>query len=140
MIVNKENVEVNIDGSTLVILPEEVHIESLPIEGYSVISEGGLIVGIKTEITKELAQEGLARDIVRRIQDLRKEADFNIDDEIETWYSGNANIVEVFKKEANYIASETLSQSLNHGEPKVGAKIEEFDIDGQKIKLGIKKI
>jgi len=140
MLVNGENVTVNVDDSPVEILAEEVHAESLPVEGYSVISEGGLTVGIKTEITEELAREGLARDIVRRIQDLRKLADFNIDDKIETWYSGDEKILEVFKTEREYITSETLTQILNHGDPPSNAKIQELDIDGQKVKLGVRKI
>jgi len=139
-LVEGESVEVNINGLPVEILPEEVHAESLPVEGYSVISEGGLTVGIKTEITEELAREGLARDIVRRIQDLRKEADFNIDDKIDTWYSGDAKILEVFEMQEEYIASETLSKSLNQGESPEDAKTKAFDIDGQKVKLGIKTI
>ena len=96
-----------------------------------------MLVGVKTDITEELGREGLARDIVRRIQALRKEADFEIDDLIDTYYSGDPEVEVVFETEGEYIAAETLSRVLLKGEPPKGAHRGEFDIDGLRLKLGL---
>jgi len=131
------SVTVIAEGSPVEVLPEEVEVYSVPHGGYSVVEEGGLMVGVNTEITEELGSEGLARDIVRRIQALRKEADFDIDDRIETWYRGDEEVVEAFEEEAEYISAETLSTALHHGEPPEGAYTGEFDVDGLRLELGL---
>ncbi len=135
-----ESVEVLIDGQPVEVLAEEAEVESVPREGYSVVEEPGLMVGVSTEITEELGREGLARDIVRRIQALRKEADFDIDDMIETYYVGDPEVEDVFEAEGEYISTETLSKVLQRGEPPRGAHAGEFDIDGLKMKLGLVRV
>ncbi|MFB0558430.1 MAG: class I tRNA ligase family protein, partial [Candidatus Bathyarchaeia archaeon] len=132
-----EPVEVYVDGAPVMLLSDEVDVLSEPVTGYSVMEEPGLMVGVNTKITKKLGLEGLARDVVRRIQALRKEADFEIDDLIETYYSGDPEIEEVFVVEGDYIAVETLSKVLRKGGPPNGAFMGEFDIDGLKLKLGL---
>ena len=134
------SVTVTVDGASVEVLPEEVEVESTPREGYSVLEEGDLVAGVNTLISEELESEGLARDVVRRIQALRKEADFNIDDRIETHYSGDQEIEEVFRREADYISAETLSVRLLRGPPPEGAHAGEFDIDGKKLRLGLLRI
>jgi isoleucyl-tRNA synthetase len=104
------------------------------------MEEGELLAGVNTLMTEELESEGLARDIVRRIQALRKEADFNIDDRIETYYAGDQDVEEVFRDEAEYISAETLTTKLQRGAPPEGAHLGEFDIDGKKLKLGLLRI
>jgi len=81
--------------------------------------------------------EGLARDIVRRIQSLRKEAGFQIDDHIETYYEAPPQLAEVFAAQEEYISAETLSVVLREGKPPAGAHTAEFEINGMKLKLGL---
>jgi isoleucyl-tRNA synthetase len=135
-----EPVKVSTNGSVVVVAPEEVEVDSVSFEGYSVAEEPGLLVGIKTVITEELELEGLARDVVRRIQALRKEADFDIDDNIVTYYSGDKGIEKVFKIENEYISEETLSVKLVKGDPPKEAFEGQFDIDGFKLSLGLLRI
>ncbi|MCW3992317.1 MAG: DUF5915 domain-containing protein, partial [Candidatus Bathyarchaeota archaeon] len=134
-----EPVRVEVGDTLIEALPEEVEVESVPLPGHSVVEEGGLMVGVRTEMTEELEYEGLARDVVRRIQALRKEAGFEIDDRIETYYSGDEEVEAVFEVEGEYIAVETLSDGLHRGQPPQGAHVGEFDIDGLKLKLGLKR-
>ncbi|MDH5791469.1 MAG: DUF5915 domain-containing protein, partial [Candidatus Bathyarchaeota archaeon] len=135
-----ESVEVLVDGQPVEVFAEEAEVESVPREGYSVVEEPGLMVGVSTEITEELGREGLARDIVRRIQALRKEANFDIDDMIETYYVGDPEVEDVFEAEGEYISTETLSKVLQRGEPPREAHAGEFDIDGLKMKLGLVRV
>lgn len=139
-LVNEESVEVTIDGSPIVILPDDIEAELVPMEGYSLSEEPGLLVAVSTTITEDLKNEGLARDIVRRIQALRKEADFEIDDEIETYFTGDAVLENVFALEHDYIAAETLSKSVVRGDPPDGAHVEEYKIEGLKLILGLKRL
>jgi isoleucyl-tRNA synthetase len=140
LLLNGESVMVEVGDAHVEVLPEEVEVESVPTEEYSVMEAPELLVGVTTEITEELKREGLARDVVRRIQALRKEADFEIDDLIETHYMGGPEVVEVFETEGEYIAAETLSRAMLRGEPPEGAHVGEFDIDGLKLKVGLVRL
>ena len=135
-----ERVEVDIDGLRVEILPEEVEVTAEPLPGYSVAEEGEMMVGVDVELSRELQYEGLARDIVRRIQALRKEAGFNIDDRIEVYYTGDRRVEEAFEVEGDYIAEETLSIALIKGQPPEDAKARDFDIDGLQMRVGVKRI
>jgi isoleucyl-tRNA synthetase len=138
-IVKGESLVLNIDDELIEVLPEEVEIKSIPKEGYSIVEEQDMFVGVNTEITNELKVEGLARDIVRRIQALRKLADFEIDDHIETFYLGNPEIEIVFTEESEYIMTETLSDVLTKSEAPDNAVIQSYEISGLKVKLGLIK-
>ena len=135
-----EPVSVDVGDTVVEVLPEEVEVDSVTLPGYSSVEEGGLLVGIGTEITEQLEYEGVARDVVRRIQALRKEAGFEIDDHIETHYSGDAKFDAVFEAEGDYIAAETLSDVLSMDEPPEGAYLGEYDVEGLKLKLGLVRI
>jgi isoleucyl-tRNA synthetase len=133
-------VTVSVEGTDIEILPDEVEIESAPREGYSVMEGDGLLVGVCTTITDELSAEGLARDIVRRIQSLRKEANFDIDDDILTYYQADPEIVEVFQEEADYIRAETLSEALDPSEPPEDAFKGTFEIGAYSLRLSLVKV
>ncbi len=75
-------------GPAVELLPEEVEVRTHGREGYAVAEEKGIIVAVDVTLTPELAREGLARDLVRRVQTLRKEADLQLDDRISTYYAG----------------------------------------------------
>ena len=134
-----EPIKLNIGGSSVVVQSEEVDLVPVPKEGYSVVTEHDTIVGVYTVLTEDLESEGLARDLVRRIQALRKEADFEIDDRITLYYIGSQEIEEVFNDEADYIMAETLSDEIVNGRPPSNATIKDFDIDGLDVKLGVIK-
>lgn len=131
------SVDVNVDGETITLLPEEVEVRFKPRAGYAVAEERGLIVGVDVVITPELESEGLARDLVRRIQNARKTAGFDISDRITTAYQSGPKLAAVFVAHAEYIAAETLSLSLAEGEPPQGAYVEELELAGETLKLGL---
>jgi isoleucyl-tRNA synthetase len=133
-------ITLNVGGSPVEVLPEEIELESKPIEGYSIMEEGGLLVGVNTAIDESLSSEGLARDIVRRIQSLRKEANFDINDHIETYYRSDPEVVEVFQEEADYIKAETLSELLKEGVPPEGAKTGAYEMSGFQLLLGLRRV
>lgn len=135
-----EAIVIEVEGKSVEVEPDEVEIYEEAREGYSLSQEAGILVGVYTKLTKELLYEGLARDIVRRIQALRKEADFEIDDRIETYYSGDPELERAFKLEAEYIAAETLSIALHRAESPKEAYVKNFDIDGKQLRLGLVRV
>jgi isoleucyl-tRNA synthetase len=130
-------VDVAVEDGTITLLPEEVEVRFDAREGYAVAEEHGLIVGVDVTITPELESEGLARDLVRRIQNARKEAGFDISDRIATAYQAGPKMAAVFDEHADYIAEETLSVSLAEAEPPDGAYVEELTLAGEPLTLAL---
>jgi len=111
----------------------------VPKEGYSIVEEEEITVGVNTIIAGNLEMEGLARDIVRRIQNQRKEAGFNIADYIETYYETGPKLTEVFTDFGEYISEETLSVSIYRAKPPEGAHVAEYEIKGEDLRIGLIK-
>lgn len=109
-------------------------------KGLSVSVEGDYQVGVVTEITPELQAEGMAREIVRRLQTMRRAAGLEIADHITTYYQGDGLIDDVMKKFADYIKQETLTAELVKGAPDASAHSEKFKISGIEVTLGLKKV
>jgi isoleucyl-tRNA synthetase len=109
-------------------------------EGYVVISEGGHAVAISKDIPAELLAEGVAREIVRRLQTMRRSAGFDIADHITTYYQGDDYIKKVMADFADYIKQETLSQQLVDGIPKEDVFTESHKLSGYEVTLGVKRL
>jgi len=109
-------------------------------KGYVVISEGGHSVAISKEIPPELLAEGVAREIVRRLQTMRRSAGFDIADHIVTCYRGDDYINQVMSDFADYIKQETLSKELVEGAPGTGAFTESHKLSGHEITLGVRRL
>ena len=112
----------------------------LQLEPYWVSLEGGYMVAVDATITDELADEGLARELVHRIQNLRRAARFEITDRIVTYYQGPDRVRMVMQGYADYIRQETLSEHLVEQEPEGGAHAEKQKVEGMEIALGVKQV
>ncbi len=108
--------------------------------GFQVSSEGGYAVAVPKEILPELKAEGMAREIVHRMQTMRRSAGFDIADYIATWYQGDEYIQQVMQDFAGYIKQETLSRKLIEGAPEEDAFNESFKLEGHQLILGVKKL
>jgi isoleucyl-tRNA synthetase len=117
--------------------PDEILVTPQPREGFAIASEGGVVVALDTHVTPELKQEGQAREVVRRVQDLRKTAGFEISDHIVLTYQAEGDMQATIEKWAAYIKSETLADEMRAGEP-LGTT-DEDEIDGMKVRLGVAK-
>ena len=107
---------------------------------WSVALEGGFMVAVDGGITPELAEEGLARELVHRIQGMRRAAGFEVTDHIITTYQGAAELAAVLQGQfAGYIQGETLSDRLSAAPPPEGAASETAKIDGQEITLSVRR-
>jgi len=121
------------------VLPEEAQVRMRAREGLAVADAGGIVVGIDTEITPELEREGLARDIVRRVQDTRKNAGLEIEDRITLRYQAGEALSAVFEALGEYIADETLAIEMRAGPPAAGSYVESFELGGEEVTVGVKR-
>jgi isoleucyl-tRNA synthetase len=133
-------VEMDDGGSEVELLPEEVEVRTHGREGYAVTEDKGIVVAVDVVLTPELAREGLARDLVRRVQTLRKEADFQLDDRIVVYYDAGEELAAVVEEWAGYIQAETLSLELVAGPlPGDVARQESLTLGGHRLAIGVRK-
>ena len=107
-----EAVELSANGEPYLIEPDDVEVRSSPRAGFSVAEDGGYLVAVTTDLTPELAREGHARELVRRIQQLRKDAGLEISDRIVLAVSGATLVNTVLEEFGGYIKDETLATAL----------------------------
>ncbi len=119
--------------------PEDILLQADDSDGYASAQDGGYLVAVTTEMTPELAQEGLARELVRRLQDMRREAGFELSDRITTYFTGDAEIAAVMASHGDYIRAETLSESIVAGAAPEDAHAATFDLEGAKVTLAIRR-
>ncbi len=134
-----KNVELNIDGETIIVTPEDIEIISSEIKGWIVESENGVTVAVDTELTNELIEEGLAREFVNRIQNMRKDAGFDVTDRIKIFFSGSEKLIEAINSFRNYVSTETLAESVTAGENSNGSYTQEWKIGEFDCIIQIKK-
>jgi isoleucyl-tRNA synthetase len=106
----------------------------------SVAEEAGSGVALETVVTPDLADEGLAREIVHRLQTMRRNAGFDIADYITTHYQGDAEIARVLRRFEDYVRQETLSRELVEGPPPPDAYVEEHKISGKSVRLAVQRL
>jgi isoleucyl-tRNA synthetase len=129
------------DGPEVELLPEETDVRLHGREGYALAEERGLVVAVDVELTPELEREGLARDLVRRIQALRKEADYELDDRIVTYCDAGDEITSVVDEWGEYIEAETLSVELVQGNVPDDADVQEsLALGGHAATVGVKRV
>ena len=127
-------------GETYNILADEVEVKAMAKEGFAVAEEGAYVAALVTELTPELAQEGLAREFVRRVQDLRKAAELDVADRIEMFVETTAGLRSAIEVHQEYITSETLTSKLSFTTPPEDSSVVEDEFEGEKVKVGVRKV
>jgi isoleucyl-tRNA synthetase len=123
---------INVDGNDLTVEVADVEIISEDIPGWLVSNEGALTVALEVELTEELKQEGMAREIINRVQNIRKDSGFEITDRISIVLSPNDEVQQAVKVFGDYIKTQVLADSINIA-PNDGQEVEFDD-----FKLNIK--
>ena len=131
---------IDVDGTLVELLPEEAQVRMHAREGLAVADAAGIVVGIDTDLTPDLVQEGLARDIVRRVQDARKNAGFEIEDRISLTYQASDQLSRVFEALGTYIADETLAINLVAGPPPQKSYTETFKVGGEPVTVAVIRV
>jgi isoleucyl-tRNA synthetase len=120
-------ISIIIQEKSIILTLQEVEISSQDIEGWLVANSNGITVALDISISEELHQEGIARELVNRIQNLRKDSGFEVTDKIKVYIQNNDTLAKAIKENENYIKSETLTETLVlESEVKNGSEIE-FD-------------
>ncbi|MCS6773594.1 MAG: class I tRNA ligase family protein [Thermoflexales bacterium] len=118
--------------------PDEIIVQAMPREGTLVAGEAGIVVALDATLTEPLIREGLAREVVRRVNDLRKAANLSVSDRIVTAYQASPRLAEAIADFANYIARETLSVELYEGILEHGHRTEDT-FDSETLTIYIRK-
>jgi len=132
-------ISVEVDGASYTVTPEQCEVIQSAAEGYAVAEDYGYLAALATTLTPELVREGLAREFVRRVQTLRKEADFDISDRIAVTYQATGILGEAVRSFAEVIQRETLADSLVEGAPRAGAHSGEFSFDDESVTIGVSR-
>jgi isoleucyl-tRNA synthetase len=127
-------------GETFDILDEEVEVHADAKAGFAVANDGAYLAALVTELTPELAREGLAREFVRRVQDLRKQADLDVADRIKLFVKASPGLKKAIKANQEYITAETLTVELSFSEPGPGSVSVADEFDGEKVMVGLVKV
>lgn len=130
---------VDVDGESYEILPNEVEVKSLAKEGFAVAEEGSYVAALVTELTPELAAEGLAREFVRRLQDFRKESGLDVADRIRVYLDASPVLKDAILRHREYITGETLTVELSFASAPVQAKVISDTFDGETVTIGLFK-
>ena len=132
-----ENEKALVLENNIEILLEDIEIYFEDIEGWQVVSENGTTIALDTNINEELKNEGIAREIVNRIQNFRKDSGFNVSDKIIIEIENNNLIEKAIFENIDYIKNETLAVDLNFKQTLINAQ--EFEFDNLNIKIKIFK-
>jgi len=113
---------VTVDGGTVALSGDEILVSESPREGWAVRSEGGLSVGLDTELTDEMREGGLVRDVLRQVQDARRGLGLDVSDRIELWWSAERDdVAAAIRRNTSTIADEVLAVAVKEGTPPSGA-------------------
>ena len=117
---------------------EEVLIDTAQKEGFTSVSDRGLTVVLDTTLTPELEEEGFVREIVSKLQSMRKDAGFHVTDHIEVYHQGSEKIAQVLKDHEASILSDVLGEACHHGQ--LDGYTAQWDINGETTTFGVKKL
>lgn len=135
----KGEFQLQFDDETLTLGLEDVEILSEDIPGWLVANEGKVTVALDINITKELKEEGIAREFINRIQNLRKESNFDVTDKIRLYIGKHAQINEAVENFSTYIASQVLAESVNLTDT-IDTNAKEVEIDDMTTYIKIEKV
>ncbi|HHV05028.1 MAG TPA: isoleucine--tRNA ligase [Anaerolineaceae bacterium] len=135
-----QSVTVSVDGQNYDIEPDEVEVITESRAGYEVAADGAYLAALITTLTPELISEGMAREVVRRVQALRKDAGLDIADRIRLTYAASPRLAEAIEANRDYITSETLALELESSENPQGLASAEDRFDEQDIIIALEKV
>ena len=130
--------KLDIDGQEIVLLEEDLLIDMAQMEGYVSESDHTITVVLDTNLTPELIEEGFVREIISKIQTMRKEAGFEVMDKIRVYAKDNDKIVSIMKNHGDEIKSEVLAEEIVTGETKGYEK--EWNINSEKVTMAVERI
>ena len=125
------------DGNEESLAEEDLLIESAHKEGFESNSDYGITVVLDTNLSEELIEEGFVREVISKIQTMRKDSDFEVMDHISVYVDGNEKISAIVNNNADEIKDEVLAANIFDGKKCDNSK--EWNINGEKVFLGVTK-
>ena len=124
------------DGTEAPLAPEDLLIDTAQTEGYMPLEDRGVTVILDTKLTPELIEEGFVREVISKIQSMRKEANFDVMDHIVLYEKDNDKIKDIITRNAEEIKHDTLTDEIVFGE--VDGFTADFNVNGEKVSFGVK--
>ena len=131
------SIKFDVNGSEVVLSEEDLLIDTAQTTGYVSQQNGELTVVLDTNLTPELVEEGFVRELVSKIQTMRKEAGFEVQDHIDVYENGNDRIRGIMQKFEEELKKEVLAESISYDE--TDGYVKEWTVNGEKVTLGVKK-
>ena len=138
VLLSGNNLPIEVDGETLHLTPDEVEVRSSARAGYATAEEAGLVAALVTTLTPDLEAEGLAREVVRRVQTLRKDSGLEISDKIVLWLHASDRLAAAVQAHETYLTGETLATELHFAVPPVDVFTSDDSFDGETLQLGLR--
>ncbi|MDD3880851.1 MAG: isoleucine--tRNA ligase [Eubacteriales bacterium] len=135
-----ETLHFDVDGTEVCLEKNDVLTEPMQKEGFVAQTDASVTVVLDTNLTPELIREGYAREVVSKLQTMRKEAGFDVSDRINVWYTAGAEVSGAVEALKDTITSGVLALSMTAGEPDEGAVVKEWDINGKPATLCVKQV
>ena len=129
-----------VDGETLTVTPADFIITSEDMPGWLVTTEGKLTVALDITVTEELKREGVARELVNRIQNIRKEADFAVTDKIRVEIEAKEAVVDSLSAWADFVGQQTLALEVKAVAVPTGSVVVESDLDEEPLKIAVTRL
>ena len=126
------------DGNAVELTKEDLLITAAQVEGFASETDNGITVVLDTRLSDELIEEGFVREIISKIQTMRKDSGFEVMDHIKVYTSGNDKIDAIMAKNADFIKDEVLADDVITATDCASSK--EWNINGEKVKIGVEKI
>lgn len=130
---NKGPVELELDGEKVEVIKDYIEVKISGKEGFDINMQDNVFVILDTELTQELVEEGYMREFISKVQQIRKQSDFNVTDEISIEYEADEELASALEKFKEIIMSETLARSFK----KLELKNEEIDLNDKKVKISL---
>lgn len=131
------SLKLDVNGQEITLFKEDLLIDTAQIPGYVSENDNGITVVLDTNLTEELLEEGFVREIVSKIQTMRKEAGFEVMDKITVTYAGSEKAESVFEKHGEEIGNEVLAVAVKKAQP--AGYVKEWKINGEAVNLGVQK-
>jgi len=134
---NGQTINLDIDGNKIELSESDVLVEVTQKEGYVSVSEKDITVVLDTNLTPELIEEGFVREIISKVQTMRKEANFEVQDRIKLYHAGNERIAGIINRNKDIISEEVLADEIIEGTVEGYSK--EWNINGEKVMMTVIK-
>ena len=134
----KGAISFDVDGATVSLAEEDLLIDIAQTEGHVTQQDNYVTVVLDTNLTPELIEEGFVREIVSKIQTMRKEADFRVTDKIVVYVANNEKIADIITGNADSIKADTLAEAIELGS--MSGFTKEWNLNGEKVTMGVAQV